>query len=119
MRPGASASRTILHFRLVHLRITREFLQISSRQFVADDQQYGLLNHQCDRLKIDDRIVKRLSVKCLVLSKSIKAAQHKLIAIGCRLRHPNDSGHAACTADVLDDDLLTQDLGKPSAENSR
>src|SRR5262249_5122837 len=54
-----------------------------------------------------------------VLSKGVDTAQHELITVRCRLRHPRHTGHAACATDVLDDDLLTQDFGKASAENSR
>ena len=45
-------------------------------------------------------------------------AEHELIAVGRRLRYPGAPGHAAGAADVFDDDLLAQKLGKAGGEDA-
>ena len=52
------------------------------------------------------------------LGLSARIAEYKLVAIGCCLCHAGRSDHAARTADVLNHDLPTQNLGKAEREDA-
>src|SRR3982074_14113 len=64
-----------------------------------------------------DGVVERLLVERLVLREGVDPAEHELITAGRRLRHARGTGHAAGTADVLDDHLLTEYLGEARGEH--
>jgi len=108
-----------LHLSLVGFRVSDELLQIVGRQFVARDQQQRLLDHQRDRREVGRGVVERSFIERLILGEGVDAAEHELIAVGRRLGDTRDAGHAAGTADVLDDHLLAQHLRQARAENSR
>src|SRR5262249_28176706 len=47
-----------------------------------------------------------------------KVAEHELVTVRRRLRHPVAAGHTAGAAHIFDDDLLPQKLGKPGGQNA-
>ena len=108
---GASPGRTELHGRMVLLRIGDELLQVRNRQILARDQHHRLLGNQHDGSKIGHKVVERILVERLIDGIG-SAAEHELIAVRRRLRHPGRPHHSAGAADVLDHNLLAQDLGE-------
>src|SRR5262245_6192330 len=61
--------------------------------------------------------VERIFVKRLVDGVG-PAAEHELIAVRGRLRHARRAHHSAGAADVLDDHLLAQNLGKAPTDDA-
>src|SRR6266508_2961066 len=49
---------------------------------------------------------------------SARLPSTKLVAVRRRLDDARRAHHAAGAADILDDDLLTQDLGEPAPDNA-
>ena len=116
-RPGSG--RAVLHLRLVGLGVGDEFLEIVGRQRRARNHQHRQIDEQADRRKIGRGVVGRIFVERLVLGVGADIAQHELVAVRRGLRDARRAGHAAGAADVFDDDLLLQDLGKPRADDAR
>jgi len=111
--------RAKLHAGVVRLRKGDELRQIADRQILARDQRDGLLGEQNDRGKIGRSIVEGRFVQRLVRSKGAGTAKHELVTIGRGFRDPRSAGHAACPADVFDDDLLAQNFRESRCNNPR
>ena len=113
MVSGPDSGRAVLHFRLVGFGVGDELLQILDRQILARDQHDRLLADQRDRCEVGQGVVERMLVERLAIREGPRAAEYELITVGHGLRHAACARHAAGTANVFDDHLLTEDLRQP------
>ena len=111
MRRRTCARRAVLHLAWICFCKGTELLKIVTGRPWGDRHQYDrLLDDERDRGKVRSGIVLWLSMKRLIGRVRAAGAEHELITVGRGLGDAIGAGHAARTADVFDNDLLSQEL---------
>ena len=118
MARGPRSARAVLHRCLVGLRIGDEFAQTFGGQILASEQDQRCLRDEHDRREICRSIVQWGLIERLICGMGAEIAEHELIAVRRRFRHARGAGHSARAADIFDNDLLAQDLGKAWGEDT-
>ena len=91
--------------------------QIVGGQIFAREQNKRRLRDQHDRREISRRIIKRGLVERLIGGVRAHIAEHELVAVRRSFRYAGAAGHAAGAADVFDNDLLAEQLGKARSKD--
>ena len=109
---GAGPARCEMHLGVIGLGVGDELLQVSRRQLLAREQHEADVGDQRHMGEIGGRVVERLFRQRLAERVGADRSKHELVAVGCRLRHPQRADHPAAAGHVVDDDLLTELLAE-------
>ena len=100
------------------LRLGGEFLQVGGGKVLARDDQDRRAGHETDGLEVLRRVVAQVGIERGRRAVRAHVAHRDGVAVGRCLLGAGDAGGTAGAGDVLDDELLSQRLGKIFADDT-
>ena len=123
VRDAAAASRAVIHFAGIFLRVIDQLGDARDRQGRMHGENFRHAHHQRDERRVLLHVVRQLGERERRNRERRAAVEAERVAVGRRLQRAVDAEHAADAADVLDDhrlaELLAQPVRQPAPENIR